>query len=203
MITEQIRKNDNAEQPAKPDKVWLTRINKYIVIAVLYAALCFANAYSTAAAFMTIGDYLRPLLGVLGVGAAEIPSGFWIHIFGGVVPLVVFELIVWLYSRTLRMNFPNVNIAEAKQILRIYYIPAVLIFGGARMLYFVYPLYMTLIEAVVPFVVTTVAFVLYYMYMRKRYFPKPFWGRALAVMANPYLMIVGAYAVVQFFMGVM
>ena len=191
---------DNSGGGSKPEEHKIFRLNMWIVIAILYLTLCFAHAYTFRGQIMLVSQQMTALLGVSIPGFR---AGIWIYLFAGISPLLMFELVVWFITRSFRMRFPTLDVGRAKHILRYFYAGASLIIGLVRLSYFIFPLYIVIIKAIVPFVIYTACFVGCYFYVRRIYVGREHWGRLLQATVMPYLVLVGALTVMNVFMVMM
>lgn len=169
------------------------KINKWIVIAVLYASFCFAY-------FMT----MRSTLALLALNYG-MPSWLNNDVFAffaaGVLPLAIYELITSFAFRFMQARMGG-QVDTMRYCLRFFFIPANIFIGLIKLLYLVWPLMSVYGNVFINTVVTMIFFSLYLWYVLKNFVDKTRYSAVLYELGGTFIIIFGVYAVLELVMGV-
>lgn len=165
------------------------KINKYIVIVVLFLSFGYAQWQSA-----------RGTLAYMSYSYPELAQATWMFndvvaiLTAGLVPLLFFELITSFASRFVAVR-GGAQAEELKYSLRFFYIGANIVIGSLKFLYYISPIISVFGNILIDFVITTVFFCLYLFYCAKHYADKTRWG-ALIISAGGTYLIVEAFVTV-------
>lgn len=172
------------------------KINKYIVIAVLFLSFGFAGWQST-----------RGMLAYLSYSYPSLGQPAWLFndvmavLLGGAVPLLFYELITMFVAR---FAAPRLGGAEdsMKYALRFFYIAANIVIGLIKLFYFTEPAMAAFGNVLIDFIVTTAFFAWFLQYSAKHYVQKQRWGVMLLTVGGSYLVAEALVIVLGMLMGV-
>lgn len=170
------------------------KINKWIVIAVLYATFCFAYFMSSRATLALLA---------INYGMPQFLNNDAIAFFaGGILPLAVYELITSFAFRFMQARIGGA-VDDMRYVLRFFFLLANIVIGCIKLLYLAFPLMSVYGNVFINTIVTMVFFALYLWYVLKHYVEKPRWSSALYELGGTFVIIFGIYAVLELVMGVM
>lgn len=173
------------------------KINKAIVMAVLYLSFGFAQWQTT-----------RGTLAYMSYNYADLAQATWLFndivalFMGGVVPYLLYELITTFAARFVAMRTGGAT-DDMKYALRFFYIGANLVIGALKFLWYVTPVISVFGSVIIDFVVTTAFFVWYLFYCAKHYVVKMRWGAMLLTVGGTYLIVEAVVTVANLLMGVL
>lgn len=170
------------------------KINKWIVIAVLYAAFCFA--------------YFMPTRSTVALFAINygLPSFLNNDVFafflGGIVPLAVYELISSFAFRFMHSRVGG-STDVMRYTLRFFFIPACIVIGLVKLIYLAYPLISVFGNVIISTVVFIIFFCLYLWYALKNFVDKTRYSAVLYELGGTFIVIFGVLTLLELIMGVM
>lgn len=173
------------------------KINKWIVIVVLYLSFAFASWQSSRGALAYM-SYSYPTLMQSGAIFNEVVA----FIIGGILPLVFFELVTMFGARFVGIKC-GVDSDTLKYALRFFYIGANIVIGAVKLVYFVSPLISVYGNVLIDFIVTTVFFVGFLVYAGKHYVDKTRWGAMILGASSTYLVLYTLITVANLVAGVL
>jgi hypothetical protein len=169
---------------------FVERVPRWAGILLAYAAAAFAYAYAAVSGYRTAAQSMPAVLQSLSVYV--LPSGFWVYLFGGIMPMLLAEAIFFFSLRGMRPRF-MLNTGNVSKLFHILLIPAFLVLGAVRISYFYVPLGMATVEAVLPLLVFLGVGVALFMLIR-RGVPPHTWGNLLFSALRPLLLLWGLKA---------
>lgn len=173
------------------------KINKWIVIVVLYLSFAFAN-WQTSRGSLAYLSYNYPVLMQSGAIFNEVVA----FIIGGIVPLLFFEIVSAFGSRFVGFKC-GVEADKLKYSLRFFYIGANIVIGAVKLVYLISPVITVYGNVLIDFSVTTVFFVGFLVYAGKHYVEKTRWGAMIVGAASTYLVLYALITVANVITGVL
>lgn len=173
------------------------KINKFIVIAILYLSFGFAGWQET-----------RGVLAYMSYSYPELGQPTWLFndvtaiLLGGVVPVLFYELVTAFAARFAAARI-GCSGDDLKYALRFFYIVANLVIGALKFLYYLSPVVSVFGNVLIDFVITTAFFALFLWYAAKRYVAASRWGALLLSVGGTYLVIEGIVIVLGLLTGVL
>lgn len=171
------------------------KINKYIVIAVLFLSFGYAEWQPTRGILAYL-SYTTPEMGQTTVLFNEIVA----VLLGGLVPLLFYEIITAFAARFVGMRTGGAS-DSMKYALRFFYIGANLIIGSIKFVYFAAPYLNVFGNILIDFIVTTCFFVWFLFYCAKHYVKNTYWGAMLLSAGGAYLIVETVMVVISLIMG--
>ena len=174
------------------------KINKYIVIAVLFLSFGFAQWMPS-----------RGMLSYMAYSYPELGQPAWLFndivaiLMGGIVPLIAYEVITLFASRFVTARIGAESAENMKYALRYFYICANIVIGCIKLFYLVSPLLSVWGNILIDFTVTTGFFCLFLWYSAKRYVQNTRWGAMLLGVGGTYLIVEALLTVFNLLMGVL
>ncbi len=172
------------------------KINKYIVIAVLFLSFGYAQ-WQSARGTLAYMSYSYPELGQAGWLFNDVVA----ILFGGLVPLLFYELLTAFAARFVSVRVGGAD-GDMKYALRFFYIAANIVIGSLKFLYYVSPIVSVFGGIWIDFFVTTAFFGWFLAYSAKHYVQKPRWGAMFLSVGGTYLVIEAILTVINLLAGV-
>ena len=173
------------------------KINKWIVIVVLYLSFAFAY-WQTSRGSLAYMSYNYPSLLQSGAIFNEVMA----FIVGGIVPVLIFELVAMFGARFVGRKC-GVEPDKLKYSLRYFYIGANIVIGLVKLIYFISPIISVYGNVLIDFLITTVFFVGFLVYAGKHYVDKTRWGVMILGAGSTYLVLYVVITVLGIIMGVL
>ena len=173
------------------------KINKWIVIVVLYLSFAFASWQSSRGTLAYL-SYSYPALNGNGAIFNEVVA----FIFGGVIPLLFFELVASFGARFVGFRC-GVAADKLKYSLRFFYIGANIVIGAVKLVYFVSPVISVFGEVLIDFLITTVFFIGFLVYAGRHYVDKTRWSAMILCAGSTYLVLFAIVTAANIIAGVL
>ncbi len=168
------------------------KINKYIVITALFLSFGYSGFYS-----------MRGTLALFTAGMDfYVFNDVFAVIFAALIGGLIYELITMFLAKSASMRL-NGRGADIQYALRFFYIPANLLAGAVKTLYFFFPYIFTYGEIFIDFLFALVFFALFLWYCCKNYFKKEEYGRTIMFLGSSFLSVYGFIAVLSLLSGVL
>lgn len=167
------------------------KINKYIVIAVLFLSFGYSGFY-----------YARGLLALITASGSFVFNDIWAFALAALSGGAVYELITALLCRGASARLSGKG-PDMQYALRFFFIPANILSGVVKTLYFYFPFIFSYGEIFIDFFFTVIFFVLYMIYCCKAYFSKAEYGRTVMYLGSSFLCVYGFIAVASLISGVL
>ena len=173
------------------------KINKYIVIALLFLSFGFAQLQPS-----------RGMLAYMAYNYPELGQPAWLFndvfaiIAGGIIPTIVYEIITAFAAKFVAARNGGAS-DDMKYALRFFYIVANVVIGCVKFIFYVSPLITIWGNILIDFVITTVFFSLYLWYCARRYVPNTRWGSMLLSVGGTYLIAEAIITVFNLIIGVL
>lgn len=162
------------------------KINKYVLIALLYLSFCFANWYNA----ICTAESIRVIYPMY----ALIVNWFTALLFGGIFPLIIYLLAVRFLMRMLKRT-PYLPLGAMEYALPYFYIGANIIIGLFNILYYYVPIASIWGNIIVPIVVTACFFAWFMVYICKTYVKNYNWRVMAIYFGRIYIVIATAITV--------
>ena len=151
------------------------KINKYIVITALFLSFGYSGFYS-----------MRGTLALFTAGMNfYVFNDVFAVIFAALIGGLIYELITMFLAKSASMRL-NGRGADIQYALRFFYIPANLLAGAVKTLYFFFPYIFTYGEIFIDFLFALLFFALFLWYCCKNYFKKEERGSMKCFVAELY-----------------
>ena len=167
------------------------KINKYIMIAALFLSFGYSGFY-----------YMRGALALLTASGTFVFNDVWAFLFAAVIGGGVYELVTMFLARGSAARLNNRG-ADMQYALRFFYIPANLLSGVLKTLYFYFPYLFSYGEIFFDFFFVLIFYILYIVFCCKAYFKKEEYGRVVMFLGSSFLCVYGFIAVVALLSGVL
>lgn len=173
------------------------KINKYIVIALLFLSFGFAQ-WQASRGVLAYMSYSYPQLGQ----PAWIFNDIVALLIGGIIPLIIYEVITMFVSKFVAQRSGGAD-ADMKYALRFFYIAANIVIGSVKFVYYASPIITVWGNVLIDFVITTVFFALFLWYSAKHYVVNTRWGAMLLSVGGTYLIVYALIAAFGIISGVL
>lgn len=172
------------------------KVNKYIVVPLLYLSFGFAQ-WQSSRGWLAYTSYTNPEMGQ----PAWLFNDVVAILFGGLAPFILYELVTSFAMRfvTARLGAASDNM---KYTLRFFYIAANIVIGAVKLFYLLDPGLSVYGNILIDFVVTTAFFAWFLQYSAKKYVNKMRWGAMLLTVGGTYLVVEAVLVVFNIVMGV-
>lgn len=156
------------------------KIKKGLLNFLLYLSFCFAGWYSSRSSVASV------LSGYIGYGFLN--NDIFAFFIAGVVPVVIYLLVVKFFSYTLR-NTPYLPVNDMVYALPYFYIGANLVTGLISIIYFFVPLMSFWGGVIVPILCTAGFFALYLWFICVNYIKNYNWKAIVMYFGRMYIVI--------------
>ena len=173
------------------------KINKWIVIAILYLSYAFASWQSSRGSLAYL-SYSYPMLSGNGAVFNEVMA----FIMGGIIPLLFFELVASFGARFVGFRC-GVSSENLKYALRFFFIGANIVIGAVKFVYLVSPVVSIYGNVLIDFLITTVFFVGFLIYAGKHYVDKTRWSAMVLCAGSTYLVLFAVITAANIIAGVL
>ena len=170
------------------------KINKWIVIAVLYVAFCFSYFVNSrgSVALMAINYGLPPML----------DNDIFAFFVGGLMPVLIYEIITSFAFRFVRTR-GCVVADDMRYALRVFYIPAMVVAGGINLIFMFYPLGSVWAFALTQNLVPAIFFALFMVWSLKTYIDKTQYSRLIFELGGTFVIVYVMIALLGLVSGVL
>lgn len=179
------------------DFIYKKKINKFIVIAVLFLSFGFAELLSARGTLSYI-SYTNPDM----QQPAWLFNDITAFLFGAIIPMIFYEVITYFTARFVSKRLGGYT-DDMKYALRFFYVAANIVIGCIKFIYYLSPVITVFGNVLISFAFTTVAFALFLLYSAKRYIPSFKWGAMLLTVGGAYIAVEGAIVVFSLISGVL
>lgn len=174
---------------------FVDKVPRWAAVIIVIAAAAFGSAHST----QSFTILLPQMMASYGLaGAAEIPAVLgWI--MGSLGAWITFEVVMLVFLTMMRTYAPMMDRRAAAHYGRMVFAGAYLIIGLVGIMYFFFPLGITMGHTVIEFVIMAAFGFLFYLLISRRFVPSFLWGRLLFQMGIIFLIyhgVTAAYAII-------
>ncbi len=167
------------------------KINKYIVAVVLFLSFGYSGFY-----------YMRGALALLTISGTFVFNDVWAFILAALIGGGIFELVTVFLAKGSAVRLNNRG-ADMQYALRFFYIPANILAGVLKTLYFYFPYLFPYGEIFFEFFFVLIFFILYMVFCCKAYFNKEEYGKVVMFLGSSFLCVYGFIAAVALLSGVL
>ena len=171
------------------------KINKYILAVILFLSFGYANLSATRG-ILSYLSYTNPEM----EQAPALFNDIVAFLLGGIVPLLVYEVITVFASRFVSMRTGGAG-DDMKYALHYFYICANIVIGSLKFIFYAAPYLSVFLSVLIDFLVTTGFFVWFLCYSAKHYVKTVHWGAMLLSAGGTYLIVEALVAVLSLITG--
>lgn len=167
------------------------KINTNILSVILYLSFCFSGFYFARGS-------LAYAAVISGLGVSSVFTNVIIAFFiGGIIPVAVYEILTSFVFRSMKSSF--IHAEKMRYALKWFYFAANIVIGLVSLIYYISPLISIYGDIFIPFLIMTVFFVFYIVFICRRYVEKQRISHILIQLGGAYLLFYALFTAFNIF----